>query len=301
MTQVRIELYSDTKTRPTAAMREAMARAEVGDEQHFEDPTVTELTARMAEMLGKEDAVLLPSGTMCNQIAAAVHCRAGDEIIADRTAHILNFEAGGAAVLARANALMLDGARGVFGPEQLEAAIRPDNRYKPRSRLVAVEQTANLAGGTVWPLETVRAVAEVARHHDLALHMDGARLLNAVVASGVEARIWSQLFDTVWVDFSKGLGCPVGAALAGSKAFIAAAWRWKQRIGGSMRQAGVLAAAALHALDHHVARLADVGEHRYPETGCQTEHGKDLFMRRTRRIGDAYADAETAITYVLLN
>ncbi len=208
-------------------------------------------------MLGKEDAIFLPSGTMCNQIAAAVHCRAGDEIIADKTAHILNFEGGGASMLARASVRMLDGVRGVYTPEQLEAAIRPDNRYMPRSRMVAVEHTANLAGGTDWPLETVRAVAAVARSHGLVLHMDGARLLNAVVASGVETRRYCEPFDTVWLDFSKGLGCPVGAALAGSKDFIRAAWRWKQRIGGSMRQAGILAAAALHALDHHVERLAE--------------------------------------------
>ena len=257
MATLRIDLYSDTQTRPTEAMREAMARAPVGDEQRFEDPSVKALVTRIAELLGKEDAVFLPSGTMCNQIAAVVHCEAGDEIIADRTAHILNSEAGGQAVLARATARMLDGVRGVYSAEQLEAVIRPPSRYAPRSRMVTVEQTANLGGGTVWPLETMQSVAEVAKRHGLILHMDGARLLNAVVASGVAARTYCEPFDSVWLDFSKGLGCPVGAILAGPKPFIEAAWRWKQRIGGAMRQSGVLAAAALHALDHHVDRLAE--------------------------------------------
>lgn len=257
MTAVRIDLYSDTQTRPTGAMREAMTRAPVGDEQRFEDPTVNELVARATELVGKEDAVFLPSGTMCNQIAAAVHCEAGDEIIADRTAHILNFEAGGQSALARATARMLEGRRGVFTADQLAEAIRPPSRYAPRSRMVIVEQTANLAGGTVWPLETVQSVAETAKRHGLILHMDGARLLNAVVASDVTARAYCEPFDSVWLDFSKGLGCPVGAILAGSKPFIHAAWRWKQRIGGAMRQSGILAAAALHALDHHVDRMAE--------------------------------------------
>ena len=256
-TTLRIDLYSDTQTRPSAGMRDAMARAEVGDEQRFEDPSVTALCEKIADLLGMEAAVFLPSGTMCNQIAAAVHCQPGDEILADRSAHILNIESGGAAVLARASAQFLPGEHGVFTGEQLANAIRPISRYEPRSRMVSVEQTANLAGGTVWPLETVRDVVAEAKRHDMVVHMDGARLMNAQVAAGIPAKDFTQGFDSVWLDFSKGLGAPVGAALAGSKSFVDEAWRWKQRIGGAMRQAGVVAAAALYALDHNVERLGE--------------------------------------------
>lgn len=257
MAKNHIELQSDTQTRPTPEMRKTMARAEVGDEQGFNDPTVTRLVERVAELFGKERAVFLPSGTMCNQISAAVHCGPGDEIIADRSAHIIGVEAGGASVLARAAPHPIDGERGVFTSEQAEAAVRPLTRYAPRSRVISIEQTANLAGGTIWPLETIRAVGDVGKRHGLKLHMDGARVLNAVVASGVSAREYARDFDSVWLDLSKGLGCPVGAVLAGSSEFIEAAWRWKQRIGGAMRQAGIIAAAGLYALDHHVERLAE--------------------------------------------
>lgn len=252
-----IELKSDTQTKPTAGMREAMAAAEVGDEQGFNDPTVTALVERVAGLFGMEAAVFLPSGTMCNQISAAVHCGPGDEFIAERSAHIVGVEAGGASVLARAAPHPVDGERGVYTPEQAQAAIRPHTRYAPRSRMICIEQTANLAGGTIWPLERVREIADVAKRHDLKLHMDGARVLNAVVETGVPARDYAKGFDSVWVDLSKGLGCPVGAVLAGSSEFIDAAWRWKQRIGGAMRQAGIIAAAGLYALDHHVERLKE--------------------------------------------
>jgi len=257
MAKNHIELQSDTQTKPTPEMREAMARAEVGDEQGFNDPTVTALVERISELFGTESAVFLPSGTMCNQISAAVHCGPGDEIIAERSAHIVGVEGGGASVLARAAPHPIDGIRGVFTAEQAEAAVRPITRYAPRSRMISIEQTANLAGGTIWPLETIRSVTDVAKRHDLKLHMDGARVLNAVVATGVSARDYAKDFDSVWLDLSKGLGCPVGAVLAGSNEFIDAAWRWKQRIGGSMRQAGIIAAAGLYALDHNVERLAD--------------------------------------------
>jgi len=254
---MRIDLHSDTKTKPSRSMLEAMVEAEVGDEQLFEDPTVNALCDRVTAMLGLEAAIFLPSGTMCNQIAAAVHCRPGDEIIADRTAHILVVEGAGAATTARAAGNMLDGPRGIFTPGQLKTAIRPIDRYSPRSRVVSIEQTSNFGGGSIWPLETVGSIVEIARAHELILHMDGARLLNATVASGVEASTYCQGFDSAWIDFSKGLGCPVGAAMAGSRAFIDEAWRWKQRLGGAMRQAGILAAAALYALDNNVPRLAD--------------------------------------------
>lgn len=254
----RINLYSDTQTRPTPAMREAMARAECGDEQHFDDPTVAALCERMADMLGKEDAVYLPSGTMCNEIAILVHVRAGEEIIAHETAHIITSEGGGPAALAGAMIRPLAGPRGQFTAEQVAAAIRGKaSRYEPRSRLVEIEQTANLGGGAVWPLAQINAVADVAKANGLLLHMDGARLMNAVVAAGVSARDYAEKFDSVWVDFTKGLGAPLGAVLAGSKDFIAEAWRWKQKLGGSMRQAGIVAAGCLYALDHHIDRLAE--------------------------------------------
>ena len=258
MTAIHTDLFSDTQTRPTPAMRRAMAEAPVGDEQLGEDPSVNRLCALVAELLGKEAAVFLPSGTMCNEIAILVHCGRGDEIIADRTAHIINFEGGGPAALTGALVNPVDGAAGVFTAEQAERAIRtPPSRYSPRTRLVCVEQTSNLGGGTVWPLAEIRAVAAVARGHGLALHMDGARLMNAVVASGAAAREHAAPFDSVWLDLSKGLGCPVGAVLAGSAGFVEEAWRWKQRIGGALRQAGIVAAAGIHALEHHVERLAE--------------------------------------------
>ena len=253
-----INLYSDTQTLPTPAMREAMARAPVGDEQRMEDPSVNRLCEMVAELLGKEAAVFLPSGTMCNELAIRVHCAPGDEVIADRTAHIVHFEGGAPAALSGVMIAPLDGERGVFTGEQARAAVRdPANRYAPRSRLLAVEQTANLGGGTVWPLNALRAVVEVAHEHGLATHMDGARLLNAAVASGVPARDLARGFDTAWIDLSKGLGCPVGAVLATSRDRLGDTWRWKQRLGGAMRQAGILAAAGIHALDHHVDRLAE--------------------------------------------
>jgi len=252
-----IELFSDTKTKPTGAMREAMARAEVGDEAAFEDPTVNALCERVAALLGKEAAVFMPSGTMCNQAAIAVHCRPGDEIVCDRTSHIICYEGGGLAANAGANAYPIDGARGLFTADQVRAAVRMPMRHVPRQRLLAVEQTSNLGGGAVWPLAQLREVCAVAREHGMATHLDGARLMNAVVASGVSAAEQCASFDSAWIDFSKGLGAPVGGALAGSKAFITEAWRAKQRFGGAMRQAGIIAAAALYSLDHNVERLAE--------------------------------------------
>ena len=257
MIENRIDLYSDTQTRPSDAMRKAMAEAPVGDEQRGEDPTVNRLCIMVAELLGKEAAIFLPSGTMCNEIAILVHCNHGDEIIADQTAHIINAEGGGPAAFAGAMLRSLDGARGIYSADQVEAAVRDDGRYSPNSRLVVVEQTSNFGGGTIWPLATIEAVGEVARRHDLAYHMDGARLFNAVVGSGVTALDYAAPFDSLWVDLSKGLGCPVGAVLAGSKSFIDKAWRWKQRMGGALRQAGIIAAAGVYALEHNVERLAD--------------------------------------------
>jgi threonine aldolase len=254
---VRINLLSDTQSRPTKAMREAMAAAEVGDEQVGDDPTVNLLCERVASLLGKEAAVFLPSGTMCNVAAILSHCRPGDEILAHPTAHILTSEGGVHAALGGFQITPLPGADGQYDVDALRAAFRVKSRYAPNQKLVSAEQTANIGGGTVWPQQKLAAVAQAAQAHGLATHMDGARLMNASVASGIAADIYAAGWDSVWIDFTKGLGAPVGAVLAGTRTFIDEVWRWKQRLGGSMRQAGVIAAACIHALDHHVARLAD--------------------------------------------
>ena len=247
-------------------MRRAIAEAEVGDEQRFADPTTTRLQERVAELLGHAAALFLPSGTMCNQIAIRLHTRpGGDELVAAANSHPVNYEAGGPAVFSSAMVRTIDAPSGIFEPEQLEAAIRPaGDRYAPRSRLVSVEQTTNLGGGRVWPLETVRGVIDVARAHDMRAHLDGARLMNAVVATGTRAADWAGGFDTAWIDFTKGLGAPVGAVLAGSRELIYEAWRYKQMIGGALRQSGIVAAGCLYALDHHVDRLAE--DHRNART-----------------------------------
>ena len=258
-----INLYSDTQTRPTDGMRAAIAAAVVGDEQRGLDPTTLALQDRVAELLGFPAAVFLPSGTMCNEIALRLHARpGGDELLLDRTAHPVNSEAGGPAQVSGLMIRTLDGDGGVFTASQLEAALRPPgNRYMPRSRVVSVEQTSNLGGGRVWPLSVVQGVLDVARRHGLRTHMDGARLMNAVVASGVPAAEFASGFDTAWIDFTKGLGAPVGAVLAGSRELIDEAWRWKQMLGGAFRQSGIVAAGCLYALDHHVDRLAEDHAH----------------------------------------
>src|SRR3954447_3966489 len=256
-----VNLYSDTQTRPTPEMRDAIARAEVGDEQRRADPTVLALEERVAALLGHEAALFLPSGTMCNEIAIRIHIRpGGDEILLGRDTHPLRFEGGAPAALSGAVMTIVEGAAGVFIADALEAAIpaHPSGaRYAPRPRLVCVEQPTNMGGGRVWPLDQVSDVLDVAHGPGLRAPLDGARLLNAAVASGIDAAAWAGGFDSAWVDFTKGLGAPVGACLAGSAELIAEAWRWKQMLGGAMRQAGIVAAAGLYALDHHVERLAD--------------------------------------------
>ena len=254
---LRVNLFSDTQTRPSRAMKEAMMDAEVGDEQHGDDPTINALCDRMAALMGKQAAMFLPSGTMCNQVAILGHCRPGDEILAHHTAHILTSEGGAPGALAGALVTGLPGDHGLFTADAVRAAIRPKSRYSPPQALLAVEQTANMGGGTIWPTDELHAVAEVAHEHGLATHMDGARLMNAVVATGIPAAEMVAGCDTVWLDFTKGLGAPLGAVLCGTTEFIGAAWRWKQRMGGSMRQGGICAAACLYALDHNIDRLAE--------------------------------------------
>lgn len=254
---IRINLLSDTQTRPTAAMREAMARAEVGDEQIGDDPTVNLLCERVAALLGKEAAVFMPSGTMCNVAATLAHCRPGDEILAQATAHIIAREGGAHAALGGFQITQLPGDDGQFTLETFRRALHPPTRYQPPQTLVSVEQTANIGGGTIWKQDVLNDVVALAKANDLVTHMDGARLLNACVATGIGAHEMSAGWDSVWIDFSKGLGTPIGAVMAGSRGFIDQAWRWKQRLGGAMRQAGICAAACVYALDHHVTRLTD--------------------------------------------
>jgi len=249
-----IELRSDTKTRPSEGMRAAMAAAAVGDEQSNEDPSVNALTERIAALLGKSRGIFVPSGTMCNLIAVMVHCRYGDEILAADVSHLMSSESGGAG-LSGALIRALPSQRGIFTGAQVTAALRPQKINAPKSRLVHVEQTVNRGGGSIWSLDALGDVARAAKDAGLALHMDGARLLNAVIASNVSAAQYGELCDSLWLDLSKGLGCPVGAVLVGDDDFIAAARQWKFRLGGAMRQAGVIAAAGLYALDHNIERL----------------------------------------------
>lgn len=252
-----IDLSSDTATKPSEAMRQFMMRAPVGDEQKLEDPTVNALQERVAALLGKEQAWYLPSATMANEIAVKVHTRPGDEIVIDRTAHIVNAEAGGPALLSGVMIYTVAGERGVFTGSDVDGAIRRDDPHCQRTRLVSVEQTSNGGGGTVWPLARLREVAEAARRHNLRTHMDGARLMNAVVASGVPAHEQTRGYDSVTFCLTKGLGCPVGALVAGDREFAKEARRYKHLFGGAMRQAGIIAAAGLYALDHNVDRLAE--------------------------------------------
>ena len=252
-----IDLRSDTATRPSAAMREAMARAEVGDEQEREDPTVLELERRAAELLGQEEAVYLPTATMANQIALAVQTRPGDELVLEAATHIVRYERGGAARHSGLQLRPLEGDRGTFSPEQLREVARRGDNWEPGTGLVAVENTHNAAGGAVWPLDRLDAILDTARELDVPTHLDGARLLNAAVALGVPAARIAGRFDTVALCLSKGLGAPLGALVAGSAGLMRRARREKHAFGGALRQAGIVAAAGLYALDHNVERLAD--------------------------------------------
>ncbi|MGD9806068.1 MAG: low specificity L-threonine aldolase [Hyphomicrobiaceae bacterium] len=322
-----IDLYSDTQTKPSIGMRKAMAEAEVGDEQRGEDPTTNRLQERVAELVGKEAAIFLPSGTMCNQIAMLVHCRPGDEIIGSAETHVFTSEGGGAAVLAGAQTLWIPSEKGIFTGKDVAAAIRTgDGRHNPISRVLVIEQTVNRGGGAIWKPEQIAEVAGVAKAHGLIVHMDGARLPNAVVGSGVSATEMTRHVDTVWLDLSKGLGCPIGGVLAGSKAFINEAWRWKHRLGGAMRQSGIIAAAGLYALDHNMEKLADdhanarrLGEHiaavpglaLYTPTiesnivffdpsgaGLTSRQVHDALLERGVRMGLTYGNMIRAVTHL---
>jgi threonine aldolase len=247
--------YSDTQTRASRQMRESILDIPLGDERHDEDPCTVELCARVAKMLGMEAAVFLPSGTMCNEIAIAVHCQPGDEVICTRQSHVIFAESGGPAALSGVMINPIDDEHGMMTPDQVRNAIRPNSSFAPRSRLLITEQTSNLGGGSIWPVEQLSAVAATAKSFGLATHLDGARLMNAVVASGISAKQYAQNYDSAWLGFTKGLGCPVGAVLAGSQEFIKRSWLFKRRWGGAMRQTGVLTAMCLYALDNNVCYL----------------------------------------------
>jgi threonine aldolase len=252
-----IDLRSDTVTKPTSAMREAMAQAEVGDDVFGDDPTVKQLEAETAALLGKEAALYTASGTMANELAIRGHTEPGDEILVEAYSHIYYYESGGPAVLSGVMCRCLNGQRGIFTGRDVEAALRPADQHFPGTRLVCIENTHNRGGGKIWSLAQIQDVAAAARKHDLRLHLDGARLWNATAANGVSERDYAQPFDSVSVCFSKGLGAPVGSAVAGTSSFIERLRRFRKLFGGGMRQAGIIAAGALFALRHHRARLGE--------------------------------------------
>ena len=250
-----IDLRSDTVTLPTPEMREAIHQAFVGDDVFGDDPTINNLEERVAEILGKEAAVYMPSGTMTNQVAIRTHTEPGDEILLEQSAHVYFNEAGATAALSGAICRLIPGDRGVFGAEDLEEAIRPINDHYPRTKLVCVENTANRGGGKVWPLEKLAEVKKTAHENGLKIHLDGARIWNAAAAMNIPESEIAKHFDSVSVCFSKGLGAPVGSALAGSSDFIMEARRFRKQFGGGMRQAGIIAAGALYALENNRERL----------------------------------------------
>ena len=252
-----IDLRSDTITQPTPAMRKVMAKAQVGDDVFGDDPTVNALEAYVAELLGKEEAVYMPSGTMTNQVALRVHTEAGDEIILESEAHIYYYEGGGPAALSGAMCRLIQGQKGIFTAEDLRCALRPEDIHFPATKLVCLENTHNRGGGRIFPLQTMREISQVCQEHDFKLHLDGARFWNACVATGISEAEYAQPFDTVSVCFSKGLGAPIGSALVGAKDLMKRARRFRKMFGGGMRQAGIIAAGALYALKHHRERLQE--------------------------------------------
>ncbi len=252
-----VDLRSDTVTKPSPEMRRVMAAAEVGDDVYREDPTINLLQETVAALLGKEAALFVPSGTMSNQLCLRTLTHPGDEVIVQEDAHVLHYEGGSAAALASLQLRPLPGPLGVLDPVAVEGAIRPGGESFARTAAVEMENTHNRCGGTVWSVEQMRAVAEVARRHGMGVHLDGARLWNAHIATGTPLETYAAQADSVSVCFSKGLGAPVGSALAGSKTFVEDARHHRKRYGGAMRQAGILAAGALYALEHNLERLAE--------------------------------------------
>ncbi len=252
-----VDLRSDTVTRPSPGMRAAIASAEVGDDVLGDDPTVNRLQERMAAFLGKPAALFVPSGSMANQVSIRAVCEPGDELIIDETTHTYNYETGAPSALSGVSLRILQGQRGIFTAQQVEAAIRPVSAHCARSRMVIVENTNNRGGGSVWPVENLAEIRAVADRHGLHVHLDGARLMNACIASQRKPIEYTRYADSVSMCFSKGLGAPIGSIVAGSRTFIGRAHRFRKMFGGGMRQAGILAAAALYAMDHNIERLAE--------------------------------------------
>jgi threonine aldolase len=252
-----IDLRSDTVTKPTPAMRKAMAEAEVGDDVYGEDPTVNALQEKVANLLGKEAAIFVASGTMANQLAIKAHTHPGDELIMEATSHPYNFEGGAIAAISGVQVYCLQGVRGILDSSQIEAAIRPADHHYAVTRLVCMENTHNRGGGSIYPLKNMQEIFRLAKAKGLSVHLDGARLWNAAVATGVKPKEYAQWADSVSVCISKGLGCPVGSLVAGSREFVDRIHRFRKMVGGGMRQAGILAAAGIYALDHHVDRLQE--------------------------------------------
>ncbi len=255
-----IDFRSDTLTQPSPDMREAMANAPVGDDVFAEDPTINKLQEVMAGLTGKEAALFVSSGTQANQIAINVHTQPGNEVICEANAHIYNYEAGAPALLSGVQLHPLKGQYGILDPDEVEAAIRPTDHHFPQTRLIALENTHNRWGGTVYPLEEIKKIRKIARAHHLKMHLDGARLWNASVATGISIEDYSRPFDSVSLCFSKGMGAPVGSVICGSRNFIEKAHAYRKLYGGGMRQAGILAAGALYAIEHNFERLAE--DHR---------------------------------------
>ncbi len=283
-----IDLRSDTVTKPSPEMRQAIFEAEVGDDVFQDDPTVRRLEKMLAGMLGKEAALFVPSGTMSNLVAINTHTRPGDEVILERNCHTFNYEVAGPAVLAGVQLHPLDGRHGILTAEQVGAAIRPDDIHIPPTTLICLENTHNRAGGVVYPIEEIRAISSLAREKGIAMHLDGARLFNASVASGLPAREYAALFDSVSICLSKGLGAPAGSMVAGKKDFIARCRRYRKMYGGGMRQVGILAAAGIYALEHHIDRLAE--DHRNARA----------FAERVERIEGIHIDLSTVQTNIVV-
>lgn len=283
-----IDLRSDTVTRPSAAMRTAMCNAEVGDDVFGEDPTVNRLQSKVAALLGKEDALFVPSGTMGNQTCIKVHTQPGDEVIVERDSHVFNYETAGGAFLSSVQVHPVEGIRGVMSVEAVKRAVRPRVYYMPRTRLLCMENTHNRAGGTIYPIEAIKMLHTLAREEGMMLHLDGARLWNACAVTGIAPSEYASYFDSVSVCLSKGLGAPVGSVIAGTKDFIEQARRYRKIFGGGMRQAGILAAAGIYALDNNRERLKE-------------DHEKASYLaRELARVPGFTVDLESVQTNIVI-
>jgi len=252
-----IDIRSDTVTRPSKGMLEAIMKAQVGDDVFGEDPSVNELQERCAEITGKEKALFTPTGCMANQLAVKAHTKQGDEVIVERESHILNYETSAPSVISNVQLYPVPGFYGVMSPEDIEKHIRPKDYYFPLTSLICLENTHNRAGGTIQPLDNIKAISDIAKKYGLKMHLDGARIFNASIATGLSVKEYSSYFDSISFCFSKGLGAPVGSVLCGSSEFITLAHKWRKILGGGMRQAGILAGAAIYALDNNVDRLSE--------------------------------------------